>query len=152
MASHKQPEQGAWYRSSTATLVAGVVGLVLIAGLVVAVVQMSGRWNTREESIVPAPFVPEAPYVVATTRASTSAGSSTSYPPGVQVSTTDIGLPSEIPTSSAATSSDSPSPSPSSPPPSTQATAPTFPGPFPTRVTGRPGPRLNETRTLYPKP
>jgi hypothetical protein len=150
-------EQKPWYRSSGATFAAGLLGLALIAGLVMTVIKMSGQWNTRysETVLPPGTHLPEPPHFAGTT----TAGSSTTYTT-VRLSTTDIGLPSESATSSsgsATTSPSSPTDTPTtstSPPP---ATAPTFPGTFPTRVTHPPGttrsgPRINETRTLYPSP
>ena len=136
MAPDKQP----WYQSSGATLAAGLAGLALVAGLVMAVVQMSSRWGTTDSDTVlpPGTHLPDVPHFNATT----GTGSSTSYTTSVQLSTTDIGLPSETPSSS--TTSSSASPTPESPTSSTSSTAvaPTFPGTFPTRVTHPPGPRL----------
>jgi hypothetical protein len=150
----KQP----WYRSSAVTFTAGLVGLALIAGLVMAVVQMSGRWSTSDSETVisPGAGVPEPPHFAGRTSVSAP---STSYTTSVQLSTTDIGAPTQTPTSSSETSS-SESPPPESPTPTpSNAVAPTFPGTFPTRVTSpptpgttRPGPRINVTRTLYPMP
>ncbi|HNA50899.1 MAG TPA: hypothetical protein PKI02_13560 [Mycobacterium sp.] len=133
------PDNEPWYRSSAATLAAGLIGLALVAGLVIAVVQMSSRWDTTTSDIVvpPGTHVPEAPHVMATTPTS-----STSYTTSVRLSTTDIGLPLEVPSSTTTTSSGSESPIPSIvTPTSTNAVAPTFPGSFPSRVTHPPGPR-----------
>lgn len=132
MAPDKQP----WYQSSAATLAAGLVGLALVAGLVMAVVQMSSRWSTTDSDTVlpPGTYLPDVPHFNATT----PTGSSTSYTTSVQLSTTDIGLPTETPSSSTTSSSASTTTGP--PTPST-AVAPTFPGTFPTRVTNPPGPR-----------
>ena len=136
MAPDKQP----WYQSSAATLAAGLVGLALVAGLVMAVVQMSSRWSTTDSDTVlpPGTYLPDVPHLNATT----PTGSSTSYTTSVQLSTTDIGLPLEVPSSTTTTSSGSESPIPSIvTPTSTNAVAPTFPGSFPSRVTHPPGPR-----------
>ena len=133
-------EQKPWHRSSGATFAAGLLGLGLIAGLVMLVVTMSGQWNVRDPEVVlpPGTHLPEAPHVAGTT-----AGSSATYTT-VHVSTTDIGLPTESGTSSSSTTApsttsgtDTASAS-TTPPP---AVAPTFPGPFPTRVTHPPGTR-----------
>ncbi|WP_167107195.1 hypothetical protein [Mycobacterium sp. DL592] len=140
-----------WYRSSAATLAGGLLGLGIIAALVFTVIKMSGQWNTGEtEPVVPpGTHLPEPPHFAATT----TAGTSTTYTT-VRLSTTDIGLPGETPSSTATTTPTDGS-APPTPPPG--AVAPTFPGSFPTRVTHPPGstrsgPRLNETRTLYPQP
>ncbi|HEY5148808.1 MAG TPA: hypothetical protein VIJ23_03115 [Mycobacterium sp.] len=157
--AREQKPQKPWYRSSAATFGAGLLGLALIAGLVMTVITMSGQWNTRDSETVvpPGTHFPEPPHFAGTT----TAGSSTTYTT-VRLSTTDIGLPAETATSSSPTSSSSASsssgtdtPTSSAPPP--PATAPTFPGRFPTRVTHPPGttrsgPRINETRTLNPTP
>ncbi|WP_328350414.1 hypothetical protein OG976_15800 [Mycobacterium sp. NBC_00419] len=140
-----------WYRSSAATLAAGLLGLGIIAALVFTVVRMSGQWNTGETDTVvpPGTHLPEPPHFAATT----TAGTSTTYTT-VRLSTTDIGLPGETPSTTGTTTPTDVS-APPTPPPG--AVAPTFPGSFPTRVTHPPGttrsgPRLNETRTLYPQP
>ena len=140
-----------WYRSSAATLAAGLLGLGIIAALVFTVIKMSGQWNTGEtEPVVPpGTHLPEPPHFAATT----TAGTSTTYTT-VRLSTTDIGLPGETPSTTGTTTPTEVSPPPTPPP---GAVAPTFPGSFPTRVTHPPGttrsgPRLNETRTLYPQP
>jgi len=134
------PDNEPWFRSPAATLAAGLVGLALVAGLVIAVVQMSSRWDTTDPDIVvpPGTHLPEAPHVMATTTSSTS----TSYTT-VKLSTTDIGLPIEAPSGSTTTStSGSELPLPSAvTPTSTNAVAPTFPGSFPSRATHPPGPR-----------
>jgi hypothetical protein len=136
MARDQKPQKP-WYRSSGATFAAGLLGLSLIAGLVMAVITMSGQWKTRDSETVlpPGTYMPEPPHFAGTT----SSGSSTAYTT-VRLSTTDIGLPNESATSSTTTTSpssptDSPTPT-TTPPP---AVAPTFPGTFPTRATNRPG-------------
>jgi hypothetical protein len=136
MARDQKPQKP-WYRSSGATFAAGLLGLALIAGLVMAVITMSGQWATRDSETVlpPGTHMPEPPHFAGTT----SAGSSTTYTT-VRLSTTDIGLPNESGTSSSTTTTsptDSPTPT-TTPPP---AVAPTFPGTFPNRTTNRPGPR-----------
>ena len=143
MPKHKAP----WYRSAAATSAAGLLGLVVVALLVYAVVTMSSKWNRTDTETVlpPGTHLPDAPHVAKTTPGSTS----TSYP-SVRLSTTDIGLPGESTTSSTTSSSTQTT---SEVPPS-ERTAPTFPGTFPTRVTHPPGtrsgPRLNETRSSSP--
>jgi hypothetical protein len=142
MAREQKPQKARrpWYRSSAATFGAGLLGLALIAGLVMTVIKMSGQWNTQDSETVlpPGTHLPEPPHFAGTT----TAGSSTTYTT-VRLSTTDIGLPTESATSSGTTTTpssstaDTPTPS-TSPPP---ATAPTFPGTFPTRVTHPPGTR-----------
>ncbi len=141
-----------WYRSSAATLAAGLLGLGIIAGLVFAVITMSGRWSSGESETVvpPGTHLPEPPHFAATT----TAGTSTTYTT-VRLSTTDIGVPGEAGSTTATTTPTDTPAVPTAPPPG--AVAPTFPGSFPTRVTHPPGtirtgPRLNETRTLYPQP
>ena len=139
--AREQKPQKPWYRSSGATFAAGLLGLGLVAGLVMAVITMSGQWHGGDSETVPPPgtHLPEPPHFAGTT----SAGSSTTYTT-VRLSTTDIGLPTESATSSSSTTpssttsgTDTPSTS-TSPPP---AVAPTFPGTFPTRVTHPPGTR-----------
>jgi hypothetical protein len=138
MAREQKPQQP-WYRSSGATLAAGLLGLAVVAGLVMAVITMSGQWNTRDSETVlpPGTYLPEPPHFAGTT----TAGSSTTYTT-VRLSTTDIGLPNESAASSSTTTSpssstDSPTLT-TTPPP---AVAPTFPGTFPNRVTNPPGTR-----------
>lgn len=135
MAREQRPQQP-WYRSSAATFAAGLLGLAVIAGLVLAVIKMSGQWNTGETGTVlpPGTHLPEPPHFAATT---TSGSSSTTYTT-VRLSTTDIGLPNE---SSTTTTTSSPTDTPASSEPPPPATAPTFPGTFPTRVTHPPGTR-----------
>jgi hypothetical protein len=137
--AREQKPQKTWYRSSGATFAAGLLGVALIAGLVMAVITMAGQWNTRDSETVlpPGTYLPEPPHFAGTT----TAGSSTTYTT-VRLSTTDIGLPTESAASSGTTTSpssstDSPTPT-TTPPP---AVAPTFPGTFPTRATNPPGPR-----------
>ncbi len=138
--AREQKPQKPWYRSSGATFGAGLLGLALVAGLVMAVITMSGQWNTRDSETVlpPGTQMPEPPHFAGTT----TAGSSTTYTT-VRLSTTDIGLPTESATSSGTTttspSSPTDSPTPTTTPP--PAVAPTFPGTFPTRVTHPPGTR-----------
>jgi hypothetical protein len=151
MAPDQKPQEP-WYRSSAATFAAGLLGLALIAGLVMTVITMSGQWNTNDSDTVlpPGTHLPEPPHFAATT----TSGSPTTYT-SVRLSTTDIGLPTESPASGtgSGTTPSSPGtdrPTSSEPPPG--ATAPTFPGTFPTRVTNPPGstrsgPRINVTRT-----
>lgn len=132
------PDNEPWFRSPAATLAAGLVGLALVAGLVIAVVQMSSRWDTTNSDVVvpPGTHVPEAPHVMATTP-----NSSTSYTTTVRLSTTDIGLPLEVPSSTTTTTSSGTESSIPPVPTSTNAVAPTFPGSFPSRATHPPGPR-----------
>ena len=136
--AREQKPQKPWYRSSWAIFAAGLLGLGLVAGLVMAVITMSGQWHGGDSETVPPPgtHLPEPPHFAGTT----SAGSSTTYTT-VRLSTTDIGLPTESVTStttpSPSSSTDSPTPT-TTPPP---AVAPTFPGTFPTRVTHPPGTR-----------
>ena len=143
MPQHNTP----WYRSAAATSAAGLLGLVLIAVLVFAVVTMSAKWSSTDTETVlpPGTHLPPPPQVAGKTTASTS----TSYP-SVRLSTTDIGLPGESTTSGTTSSS---AESTSEVPPS-ERVAPTFPGTFPTRVTHPPGtrsgPRLNETLSSSP--
>ncbi|WP_059015467.1 hypothetical protein [Mycobacterium sp. M26] len=145
------PETTPWYRTSAATFAAGLLGLGIIAGLVYAVITMSGQWSGDDSETVvpPGTHLPEPPHFAATTTSATSTTYTT-----VRLSTTDIGLPGEV-SSTTGTTTPTDLPVPTSPPPG--AVAPTFPGSFPTRVThppgtNRTGPRLNETRTLFPQP
>jgi hypothetical protein len=137
--AREQKPQKPWYRSSGATFAAGLLGLALVAGLVMLVITMSGQWHVRDSDTVvpPGTYMPEPPHFAGTT-----AGSSTSYT-SVRVSTTDIGLPTESATSSSGTTTSSPTSTDSATPTTTPppAVAPTFPGPFPTRVTHPPGTR-----------
>ena len=137
--AREQKPQKPWYRSSGATVAAGLLGLALVTGLVMLVITMSSQWNVRDtETVVPpGTFMPEPPHFAGTTT-----GSSTSYT-SVRVSTTDIGLPTESATSSSSTTPTSPTSADSATPTTTPppAVAPTFPGTFPTRVTHPPGTR-----------
>ena len=139
--AREQKPQGPWYRSSAATFAAGLLGLALIAALVMTVIKMSGQWNTHDSETVlpPGTHLPEPPHFAG----ATTSGTSTTYTT-VRLSTTDIGLPTESAMSSSGTSTTPSSPATDSLTPSTSpppAVAPTFPGPFPTRVTHPPGTR-----------
>jgi len=122
-----------WYRTAAATTAAGLLGLVVIAILVYAVITMSSKWSTEETDTVvpPGTYVPQAPHVAGSSKSSTS----TSYPQ-VRLSTTDIGVPGETTTSGTPTTTVDQSNIPPA-----ERTAPTFPGTFPTRVTNPPGTR-----------
>lgn len=148
-----------WYRSAAATVAAGIAGLVVVAGLVIAVIRMSAQWDSPESQtfVPPATPLPGLPHHIATT----STTSTPTFTTSVKLSTTDIGLPGETTTTGSSTTGTSTTTSTTAPattsttestttsrPPSTTTAAP---APSTTH-TSRPGPRINVTRTLYPPP
>ena len=127
-----------WYRSAAATVAAGIAGLVVVAGLVIAVIRMSAHWDSpgSQTFVPPASPLPGLPHHIATT----STSSASLYTTSVKLSTTDIGLPGETTTTgSSTTETSTTTPSTAAPPP---------PPPPPSR----PGPRINVPRTLTPPP
>jgi hypothetical protein len=96
-------ENEPWYRQPAVTFTAGGAGLLLIAGLVVAVVQLSDDWSQPSNTVFTTPATTEQtlrstqPFII------TPSSSSTTYPTSVSVSTTEIGLPGEATSSSETT-------------------------------------------------
>ncbi|MCV7185098.1 hypothetical protein [Mycolicibacterium murale] len=139
-------DRGAWYRSTTAVSVAGVVGAALVAGLAVTVVKMSDQWTSPTPTVMTT-SVPTTQQTLRTTEPfiATPTYSSTSFPTSVRLSTTDIGVPGESSTttdSSATSTTDSPT--------SRSTRRPGGQDDDETTTTTRKRPRLNETRTLSP--
>lgn len=117
MAAENEP----WYRTPAATITAGIVGLLVVAGLVVTVIQMSDNWSQPDSTVYTTPVTTEQtlrttqPFVI------TPSDTSTTYPTS-RLSTTEIGAPGE-------TTSDTTAP------PSTDTTTrdPRYPGTRPFR-------------------
>jgi hypothetical protein len=143
VAEENQP----WYRQPPAIFTAGAAGLVLIIALVVTVVELSDDWSQPSTTVFTTPATTEQtlrstqPFVV-------TPDSSTSYPSGASVSTTEIGLPSDSTTSGTDTTGTAePTSDPRYP-----GTRPVSPGSTPSegQSTTRNRPRFNETRILAP--
>jgi hypothetical protein len=143
VAEENQP----WYRQPPAIFTAGAAGLVLIIALVVTVVELSDDWSQPSTTVFTTPATTEQtlrstqPFVV-------TPDSSTSYPSGASVSTTEIGLPSDSTTSGTETTGTAePTSDPRYP-----GTRPVSPGSTPGdgQSTTRNRPRFNETRILAP--
>ena len=156
MASDSEPGETPWYRTTAATFTAGGVGVILVAGLVVAVVQMSDEWSTPTSTVLttavtsapPSSTRERQPFII------TPSDTSTTFTTSVPLSTTEIGGLTEAPppiTSSETTpAATAPTPLPTNEMPTT------FPNqrrPDDSDVeapTTRHRPRYNETRTYSP--
>jgi hypothetical protein len=144
------PENQPWHREPAAIFAAGAAGLVLLIALVVTVVELSDDWSQPSTTV----YTTQATTTEQTLRSTEpfviTPNSSTSYPSGAPLSTTEIGLPDQSTTSGTDTTSDTP----------IVTTDPRYPGTHP--VTTSPSPnagqstttrnrnRYNETRILTP--
>ena len=148
--SKRDPDEDpvSWHRSTAAVSLAGVAGIVVVGALVVTVVQYSDQWSSPPTPTVVTTSAPTTAQTLRTTEpfiATPTYGSST-FSTSVRLSTTDIGVPGEVTSTTGSSESES-SPS------STRATR----TPRTTQgddddqtTTTRKRPRLNETRTLSP--
>ncbi|MCG5432119.1 hypothetical protein LV457_07415 [Mycobacterium sp. MYCO198283] len=127
-----------WYRTQAAIYAAGVAGLVVVLGIVLAVVQLSDSWGRPDGPVVPPPAAPTTtPLTTAT--APVTPPTTTSYTTP-SVSTTEINppAPGEVSPTSSETSTE---------PTTSEAETTTEDE---TTTSRRRGPRTNITRTLTP--